>query len=212
VAIDGKYDTTDAATKVQKALRRWLQYAREIGVEPLLVERRPTEQTEAQKWRNEIGRPRALSATRADAVFADPEYTRQFLAHLQTSAAAKLSHQWLHGKLVLLLRPDLTVVDMGCGLNPFVGLPCRLIGLDRHDYAKQLGGPYVRGKMETPPLPDKSADVLIYSLSLYGTSSDLLAYFTHASRILRGGGHLFIVEPTSTFTPVGLACFVDGLS
>ena len=67
-------------------------------------------------------------------------------------------------------------------------------------------------KWKPPPLPDKSADVLIYSLSLYGTSSDLLAYCTHASRILRGGGHLFIVEPASTFTPVGLACFLDGLS
>jgi hypothetical protein len=95
---------------------------------------------------------------------------------------------------------------MGCGLNPFVDLPCRVIGLDRHDLPRQL-----RGKMENPPLSDKSADVLIYSLSLYGTSSDLLAYFTHAARILRGGGHLFIVEPASAFTPEGLVRFLNGL-
>jgi hypothetical protein len=81
-----------------------------------------------------------------------------------------------------------------------------VIGLDRHDLPGQL-----RGKMEHPPLPDKSADVLIYSLSLYGMPADLLAYFTHAARILRGGGHLFIVEPDSAFSPEGLARFVNGL-
>jgi hypothetical protein len=207
VAVDGKYDTTDAAAKVQKALRRWLKQAREIGVEPLAVERRALEPSAAQKWRSEIGRLRALSAVQADKVFADPGYTREFLEHLKTSTAAKLSHQWLRGKLSLLLRSDLTVVDMGCGLNPFADLPCRIIGLDRHKLPGQLWG-----KMENPPLPDKSADVLIYSLSLYGTASDLLAYFTQAARILRGGGHLFIVEPASAFTPEGLVRFLHGLS
>jgi hypothetical protein len=206
IAIDGKYDTTDAAAKVQKALRRWLKQAREVGVEPLAVERRRAEQTPAEHWRGEIGRLRAMSAAQADSVFADKEYTRKFLEHLQTSTAAHLSHQWLRGKLALLLRPDLAIVDMGCGLNPFAHLPCNVTGLDRHERAGQ-----VQGKMENPSLPDKSADVLIYSLSLYGTTSDLLAYFTHARRILRGGGHLFIVEPDSSFTPDGLARFVNGL-
>jgi hypothetical protein len=112
----------------------------------------------------------------------------------------------LRGKLALLMRPDLAIVDMGCGLNPFADLPCQVTGLDRHERAGQL-----QGKMENPSLPDKSADVLIYSLSLYGTASDLFAYFTHARRILRGGGHLFIVEPDSSFTPEGLARFVNGL-
>ncbi len=206
IAIDGKYDTTDAAAKVRKALRRWLKQAREIGVEPLSVERRATEQTSAQHWRGEIARLRGVSAVKADEVFADPNYTREFLEHLKTSLAAQLSHQWLRGKLSLLLRPDLAIVDMGCGLNPFADLPCRVIGLDRHDLPGQL-----RGKMENPSLPDRSADVLIFSLSLYGTTSDLLAYFTHAARILRGGGHLFIVEPDSSFTAEGLARFVNGL-
>jgi hypothetical protein len=207
VAIDGKYDTTDAADKVVKALRRWLKQAREIGVEPLAVERRPAESTEAQRWRGEIGRLRGMSAARADEVFADPEYTRQFLAHLEKSTAAKLAHQWLRGRLTPLLRPDLAIADMGCGLNPFADLPCHIIGLDRHDRPGQLCG-----KMENPPLPDKSADVLIYSLSLYGTAADLLAYFTHAARVLRGGGHLFIVEPDSAFTPAGLVRFVNALN
>ncbi len=135
-----------------------------------------------------------------------PEYTRQFLSHLETSTAAKLSHQWLRGRLAPVLRPDLAVVDMGCGLNPFADLPCRVIGLDRHNRPGQL-----RGKMENPPLPGKSADVLIYSLSLYGTAADLKNYFAHAARILQGGGHLFIVEPDSAFTPDGLVPFVEGL-
>ncbi|MBI3741983.1 MAG: hypothetical protein HY257_09555 [Chloroflexi bacterium] len=206
IAIDGKYDTTDAATKVQKALRRWLKQAREIGVEPLAVERRRAEQTPAEHWRGEIGRLRGMSAAQADEIFASKEYTQKFLGHLKTSTAAHLAHQWLHGKLSLLMRPDLTIADMGCGLNPFADLPCRVIGLDRHDIAGQM-----RGKMENPPFDDKSGDVLIYSLSLYGTASDLFAYFTHARRILRGGGHLFIVEPESSFTSEGLARFVNAL-
>ena len=48
-------------------------------------------------------------------------------------------------------------------------------------------------------------------MSLYGTASNLFAYFTHARRILRGGGHLFIVEPDSAFTSEGLASFVTAL-
>jgi SAM-dependent methyltransferase len=212
VAVDGKYDTNGASAKVQKALHRWLKQTREMGVEPLAVERRSDEQSEAQKWRRQIAHLRAISTAKADELFAEPEYTRQFLAHLKNSPILQLSHQWLRGKLSLLLRPDLTVIDMGCGLNPFADLPCRLIGLDRHHQPEQPSSQYVRGKMENPPLPDKSADVLIYSLSLFGTPSDLMAYFTQAVRILRGGGHLFIVELDSTFTPEGLARFIKGLS
>ena len=183
-----------------------MKQTRDVGVEPLAVERRADVQSAAQHWRGEIGRLRGLSAARADEVFADAEYTRQFLAHLETSTAAKLAHQWLRGKLDLLMRPDLAIVDMGCGLNPFADLPCHVIGLDRHDRPSQL-----RGKLENPPLPDRSADVLIYSLSLYGTADDLLAYFTQAARILRGGGHLFIVEPASSFSDEGLKRFMAGL-
>lgn len=76
-----------------------------------------------------------------------------------------------------LLHPDLDIVDMGCGLNPFANLPCHVIGLDRHELPGQI-----KGKMEAPPLPNASADVLIYSLSLYGTTKDLRDYFTQARR------------------------------
>ena len=105
-----------------------------------------------------------------------------------------------------LLRPDLHIVDMGCGLNSLAKLPCHMTGLDRHGLPGQ-----VKGKMENPPLSDTSADVLIYSLSPYGSADDLRAYFSHARRILRGGGHLFIVEPGSAFTSEGLAHFVSDL-
>lgn len=211
IAVDGKYDATDAGAKVQKALRRWLQQTREMGVEPLAVERRSEEQTEGQKWRRQIAHLRSISAAKADEVFADPEYTREFLNHLKNSPTLQLSHQWLRSKLSILVHPNLTVIDMGCGLNPFADLPCRVIGLDRHHQPEQPDTQYIRGKMENPPFPDKSAHVLIYSLSLFGTTSDLMAYFTHAARILRGGGHLFIVEPDATFTDTGLARFVKGL-
>jgi hypothetical protein len=206
VAIDGKYGTTDASLKVQQALRKWLKHAREIGVEPLAVSRRPAESSEAQRWRSELGRLRSLSSRKADEVFSNATYRREFLDHLKVSTASRISHQWLRGKLTLLTRPDLTVVDMGCGHNLLSDLPCKVIGLDRHGLPGQI-----QGKMENPPLPDNSADVLVYSLSLYGTAFDLLSYFTHAARILRGGGHLFIVEPSSTFTPAGLSKFLNGL-
>jgi SAM-dependent methyltransferase len=206
VAIDGMYSTTDAAKKVRKALHRWLKQIRETGLEPLVAEQRPAELSAAQKWRGEIARLRGISAAKADELFASTEYTRAFLDHLRTSPASQLAYQWLRAKLEYLLRPDLRIIDMGCGLNPFAELPCHVTGLDRHGLPDQ-----VKGKMEKPPLPDASADVMIYSLSLYGTADDLRAYFTHARRILRGGGHLFIVEPGSTFTPEGLIHFIDDL-
>lgn len=211
IAVDGKYDATDAANRVQKALRQWLKQTREMGIEPLAVERRTTEQTEAQKWRTQIAHLRSISAAKADEVFANAEYTKQFLTHLKNSPTLQISHQWLRSKISLIIRPDLRIIDMGCGLNPFADLPCHVIGLDRHYQPEQPDNQYIQGKMENPPFPDKSADVLIYSLSLYGTPSDLMAYFSHAARILKGGGHLFIVEPDSTFTDTGLACFIKGL-
>ena len=206
VAIDGMYSAIDAAKKVRKALHRWLKQIRETGVEPLVAKPRPTELSAAQKWRGEIARLRGMSAAKADELFASTEYTSAFLDHLRTSSASQLAYQWLCAKLEYLLRPDLRIVDMGCGLNPFANLPCHVTGLDRHGLPGQ-----VKGKMEKPPLLDASADVLIYSLSLYGTADDLRAYFTHARRILRGGGHLFIVEPGSTFTSEGQRRFISDL-
>jgi Hypothetical methyltransferase/SNF2-related domain len=206
VAIDGVYATTDAATKVRKALYRWLKQIRETGVEPLTAEQRPAELSAAQKWRGEIARLRGMSAAKADELFASTGYTSAFLDHLRTSAASQLAYQWLHAKLEHLLRPDLYIVDMGCGLNPFADLPCHVMGLDRHGLPGQI-----KGKMENPPLPDASADVMIYSLSLYGTADDLRTYFTHARRILRGGGHLFIVEPAASFTSEGMVRFIYDL-
>jgi hypothetical protein len=81
-----------------------------------------------------------------------------------------------------------------------------VIGVDRHD----LPG-VVRAKMESPPLADHSADVLVYSLSLYGTPTDLFSYFREARRMLRPGGHVLIVEPASSFSPEGLGRFLTGL-
>ena len=99
IAIDGKYHTTDAAMKVRKALHSWLKQVREIGIEPLVIERRSAEQSDAQRWRGEIARLRGMSAAKADELFANPDYTAAFLDHLRTSSASRLAHQWLRGKL-----------------------------------------------------------------------------------------------------------------
>ena len=205
-AIDGAYTVSDDKKHVLKALHRWLKHAREIGTEPLAVRQRPAEQSEAQRWRRELARLRGMSATQAHEQFAEPAYAQAYLAHLESSHAAKVARAWLRRQLMPLLRPDLEIVDMGCGLNPFADLPCRVTGLDRFDRPGQL-----RGNLEDPPLSDASADILIYSLSLYGTAENLKAYFTHAARILRREGYLLIVEPNAAFTPGGLSEFVRDL-
>jgi ubiquinone/menaquinone biosynthesis C-methylase UbiE len=157
-----------------------------------------------------------MSAAAADQVFADPAFTRSFLEHLKTSPASHLSHQWLRGQLEPLLRlgQPYTVVDMGCGLNKLAALPvefgvagrCEVIGLDRHDMPGVL-----KGKLESPPLADHSSDALVYSLSLYGTAADQRSYLKQAARVLRPGGHLYIVEPASSFTTGGLVRYIGGL-
>jgi superfamily II DNA or RNA helicase len=205
LAVDGRFEIDDAGEKVQRALRRWLKQARESGVEPISFKQRQPA-SDAQRWRGEVGRLRAMSSAEADDYFADDERTREFLKHLETSKTSALAHQWLRGKLGLLMRPDLTVVDLGCGLHRLADLPCTVIGVDRHELAG-----VVRGKMESPPLENLSADVLVYSLSLYGTADDLFSYFHEASRVLRPGGHVLIVEPASSFSPSGLGRFLAGL-
>jgi len=205
LAVDGRFDIEDGSEKVQKALRRWLKHARETGIEPIgFAQRQPT--SDAQRWRSEVARLRAMSVSEADEYFADERRTQEFLDHLRISMASVLSDQWLRGKLGLLMHPDLTIVDLGCGLNRLADLPCTVIGVDRHDLPGVL-----QGKMESPPLADHSADVLVYSLSLYGNASDLFTYFREARRILRPGGHILIVEPASSFTPTGLDRFLTGL-
>jgi SAM-dependent methyltransferase len=206
IAIDGQYEVADSANKVQRALRRWLDQVRTIGSEPTLIQRRRDSMSDAQAWRAELGRLRSLPAEKCDDVFADPGYTERYLEHLVSSQASALSRSWLKSKLKTLVRPHMLLVDMGCGLNPLSDLPCKVLGLDRHDHPGVL-----RGKMEDPPLDDRSADFLVYSLSLYGTATDLVKYFSHARRILRPGGGMVIVEPESSFSEPGLKRFVHGL-
>ena len=206
VAIDGRYSTEDASNKVKSALRRWLAHVRESGTELLEVERRRQEQSDGQRWRNEIGRLRMASAERAHERFYDREYTRQFLEHLAADPASHLSNSWLRAQLQELISPRTDLVDMGCGLNPLKSLPCHVVGVDRHI---RPGQKY--GHLESPPLSDDSADILVYSLSLHGTPSDLMSYFQQARRVLRQGGHLFIVEPAAAFSREGLGRFLQGL-
>ncbi len=96
---------------------------------------------------------------------------------------------------------------MGCGTNATLGtLAYCVVGLDRFKRPGQLCG-----KMEAAPLVSGSADILVYSLCLYGTATDLRAYFVEAARVLRNGGEMFIVEPASEFTDEGLVRFLEGL-
>lgn len=161
---------------------------------------------ETPEWRAELRRLRGMTVEQADRIFAEFGYEQEYMRHLESSAASAVSNRWLRDQLVCLMHPDLTIVDMGCGLNRLANLPCHVIGLDRFERPGQLCG-----KMEAPPIGDKVADVIIYSLSLYGSANDIAAYFAQAARILRSGGHLFVVEPASEFSPGGIVQFLEGL-
>lgn len=206
-AIDGVFPLSDDAAHVRRALRRWLERARSLGTEPLEVYQRSAGQSAAERWRWEVARLRGMPSASADRVFHDVTYQQAYLAQLAHSPIARTAQLWIRGRLRPLLRPELQIVDMGCGLNPFADLPCRVTGLDRFDRPGQLVG-----KMEATPFADDSADVLLYCLSLYGTPDDLTSYFKEAVRLLRRGGHLLIVEPRTAFTQEGLACFVSDLN
>ena len=104
-AIDGAYAVSDDRKHVLKALHRWLKHARKIGTEPLAIRQRPAEQSEAQQWRRELARLRGMSATQAHEQFAEPAYAQAYLAHLESSHAAKVAHAWLRGQLMPFYAP-----------------------------------------------------------------------------------------------------------
>lgn len=208
IAIDGEYSTKDETKKIKKALNKWLRDVKEIGFEPLTVKRRIDETSELQKWRGELGRLRGMDAGKADDKF-DVEFSKTFLEQNDSSTSAKLAYKWIYSQLKKMNEinnPSYTIMDMGCGSNPFASLPCRVIGLDRYYLPGQIVG-----KMENPPFVDKCADSLIYSLCLYGNANDIMDYFIQAERILKLRGNVFIVEPRSAFSEKGIKTFLNGM-
>ena len=100
------------------------------------------------------------------------------------------------------------VVDVGCGSGALVrwlhdqakeaiGVECGEIMLALALEADpQHRGAYRTGVAQALPLPDASADVVIFSQSLHHVpGDDMLPALAEAHRVLRDGGVLYVVEP-----------------
>ncbi|KAK0735884.1 methyltransferase-domain-containing protein [Apiosordaria backusii] len=96
-----------------------------------------------------------------------------------------------------------TIADLGCGdaklsttLQPFK----RKLKLDIHSFDLQTGGnPLVtKADIANLPLPDSSADIVIFCLALMGTN--WTDFIEEAYRILRWKGELWVAEIKSRFS------------
>ncbi|MFN0063387.1 MAG: helicase-related protein [Myxococcaceae bacterium] len=204
LCIDGDLRLEDASERLQMTFGQWLASARLPEGEKLQEPKERPGLTRAEQYRLSNGRLRIMSTADADTLFSNPAFAQAYLEDLQTSGGSRLSARWLRETLRDYITPETHLLDMGCGLNPLKDLPCHVTGLDRH--AREEPG-YVRGKMENPPLPDRCADILVYSLSLHGKPAELRDYFQQARRLIRPGGEVFVVEPLGAFTGRGLHLF-----
>jgi ubiquinone/menaquinone biosynthesis C-methylase UbiE len=100
------------------------------------------------------------------------------------------------------------VVDVGCGSGALVrwlrGRGADVIGVEcgeimlraAHEADPDHPGSYLEGVGQDLPLPDASADVVVFSYSLHHVPRDaMVAALREARRVLRTGGTLYVVEP-----------------
>ena len=131
-------------------------------------------------------------------MFSEPNASKHFLEMNDASPSAKLAQRLVREHLAQWLDRRSIVVDLGCGSNPLRDLPCsKVIGVDRHG----INGGLIGDSAETG-LPEHDADFVVFSLSMWGTPEDRLAYLREAKRLLRPIGRLIIVEPMQTFGDV----------
>ena len=100
------------------------------------------------------------------------------------------------------------VVDVGCGggalVRALIARGARVVGVEISD--EQLatarardpgsGARYLVGRAEALPLPDHSADLVVFMRALHHVApAALAAALTEAARVLRPGGAAYVAEP-----------------
>lgn len=105
-----------------------------------------------------------------------------------------------------LLRPDMTLLDAGCGrtapvLSRYRGKARRLIGVDLVPFSADLGGiELVNGDLGRLNLPDGCVDVVMSRAVIEHVERPVEAY-REVSRVLRPGGHFVFL--TANFWDYG---------
>lgn len=125
---------------------------------------------------------------------------------MSTAGPARRTHTEALADLVDL--PGKRVVDVGCGAGALVrwlrtegadvvGVECGEVMLRAaHEADPDHPAAYLEGVGQDLPLPDDSADVVVFSYSLHHVPRDsMVDALREAHRVLHGGGTLYVVEP-----------------
>lgn len=192
--LDAVYDVSEYTGKaVRSAISNSLKELERKGGPIIAPE--PPKESEQSKHRHQIARYRGLPRRHVAEKFSDPDVSKRFLEMNDASPSARLAQKLVRERLAQWLDSRSIVVDLGCGSNPLRDLSCaKVIGIDRHG----INGGLIGDSAETE-LPAHEADFVVFSLSMWGTPEDRLAYLREAKRLLRPIGRLIIVEPMLTF-------------
>lgn len=90
-----------------------------------------------------------------------------------------------------------TILDAGCGCEPYPWLPTHAISLDRFKSQLQGRSKPIAGDLERLPFGDHSIDFIVCVASVLNYVSAAEA-IVEISRVLRPGGHLLLHFETST--------------
>lgn len=97
----------------------------------------------------------------------------------------------------VLVEQAETILDAGCGSEPYAWLPARTVSLDRYKSQLRDRSKPIVGDLERLPFDDQSIDFVVCVASVLNYVSAAEA-IVEISRVLRPGGHLLLHFETST--------------